>query len=71
MNMIEAVYQGKIDCFNYQSVWAERLKNKGGLTALNCYKLCCIKHSLALLILQNVLLLYETRLPIFEKGSDD
>ncbi|WP_342371395.1 tyrosine-type recombinase/integrase [Acinetobacter sp. D009] len=26
MNMIEAVYQGKIDCFNYQSVWAERLK---------------------------------------------
>ncbi|MGF0210950.1 integrase, partial [Acinetobacter baumannii] len=21
-----AVYQGKIDCFNYQSVWAERLK---------------------------------------------
>ncbi|MDW2795833.1 integrase, partial [Acinetobacter baumannii] len=19
-------YQGKIDCFNYQSVWAERLK---------------------------------------------
>ncbi|MGF2328361.1 integrase, partial [Acinetobacter baumannii] len=25
-NMIEAVYQGKIDCFNYQSVWAERLK---------------------------------------------
>ena len=26
MNMIEAVYQGKIDCFNYQSVWTERLK---------------------------------------------
>lgn len=26
MNMIEAVYQGKIDCFNYQSVWDERLK---------------------------------------------
>lgn len=26
MNMIEAVYQGKIDCFNYESVWAERLK---------------------------------------------
>lgn len=26
MNMIEAVYQGKIDCFNYQSVWNERLK---------------------------------------------
>ena len=35
MNMIEAVYQGKIDCFNYQSVWAERLKrNKGGLNRL-------------------------------------
>ena len=26
MNMIEAVYQGKIDCFNYESVWDERLK---------------------------------------------
>lgn len=26
MNMIEAVYQQKIDCFNYQSVWDERLK---------------------------------------------
>lgn len=26
MNMIEAVYQGKIDCFNYESVWAERLR---------------------------------------------
>lgn len=26
MNMIEAVYQEKIDCFNYQSVWDERLK---------------------------------------------
>ena len=26
MNMIEAVYQGKIDCFNYESVWNERLK---------------------------------------------
>ncbi|WOE40111.1 tyrosine-type recombinase/integrase [Acinetobacter chinensis] len=26
MNMIEAVYQQKIDCFNYESVWDERLK---------------------------------------------
>lgn len=26
MNMVEAVYQGKIDCFNYESVWSERLK---------------------------------------------
>lgn len=26
MNMIEAVYQEKIDCFNYESVWDERLK---------------------------------------------
>ena len=26
MNMVEAVYQGKIDCFNYESVWNERLK---------------------------------------------
>ncbi|WP_179995564.1 integrase family protein [Acinetobacter sp. YH16053] len=26
MNMVEAVYQGKIDCFNYESVWDERLK---------------------------------------------
>ena len=25
MNMVEAVYQGKIDCFNYESVWTERL----------------------------------------------
>lgn len=30
MNMIEAVYQGKIDCFNYESVWAERLKEING-----------------------------------------
>lgn len=26
MNMIEAVYQGKINCFDYESVWDERLK---------------------------------------------
>lgn len=26
LNMVEAVYQGKIDCFNYESVWNERLK---------------------------------------------
>ncbi|AYO54432.1 tyrosine-type recombinase/integrase [Acinetobacter wuhouensis] len=26
MNMVEAVYQGKIDCFNYQAVWDERVK---------------------------------------------
>lgn len=26
LNMIEAVYKGKIDCFNYQSVWNERIK---------------------------------------------
>ncbi|MHA3061746.1 tyrosine-type recombinase/integrase [Acinetobacter sp. ANC 4636] len=26
MNMIEAVYQQKVDCFNYESVWDERLR---------------------------------------------
>lgn len=25
MNMIEAVYQQKIDCFNYDAIWIERL----------------------------------------------
>lgn len=29
MNMIEAVYQEKIDCFDYKSVWDERLKQIG------------------------------------------
>ena len=36
MNMIEAVYQGKIDCFNYQSVWTERLKEIKGACKLFC-----------------------------------
>lgn len=26
MNMIEAVYQGKVNCFDYESVWDERLR---------------------------------------------